>query len=313
MVYNDPEETQQLSFVPHGTVALLRCASAFTACGITWGHIHMLDTIGAWRGTSSQAQGWVKLRSAQDDYWVGHDHQAPHLYSNDFAQMIAALCQWTLRGNGALVVVQRRQRLGFLRRVGEQVDETLSESNMTRFCSETTGAILVQEGRIAGYNIVLPTSIQGSFTNGGARHRAASAISEVYDVVTVLASRSLGTISFFCGGTRAVLDPSESERWLQGACDAISGTATVNEIPTAEMQVHTSVGYRLTYAACRCVGGCSCGLGMCYLKVTEPKAKIRPSRACIVGHDRTSYFEFLTVNSRHALADLCRWLWSCCA
>ncbi len=121
-------------------------------------------------------------------------------------QIIASACaQLSLARHGALIVLEREDRLQDIIEMGVPVDGEVSrELLLTLFYPKTAlhdGAVIVRENRIVAASCVLPlsTSNQGD-RNLGTRHRAALGVTEISDAIAVVVSEETGIISITHGG-----------------------------------------------------------------------------------------------------------------
>lgn len=120
---------------------------------------------------------------------------------------------------GALIVLERGDSLDELARTGTELNAKLSfELLMTIFYPKTTlhdGAVILRGNTILAASATLPV-FQGSLDyNLGTRHKAALALSQQGDAVTIVISEEKGTISLaYDRKIRFGLNPDELKRAL---------------------------------------------------------------------------------------------------
>jgi diadenylate cyclase len=110
---------------------------------------------------------------------------------------------------GALVVLEREDRLQEFKETGVQLDAALTPELLLQIFYVNTplhdGAVIISGGKIAAAACVLPLSSSGTLSRSperqmGLRHRAALGISEVSDSVSVVVSEETGGISITHNG-----------------------------------------------------------------------------------------------------------------
>ncbi|MCD8365580.1 MAG: diadenylate cyclase CdaA [Clostridiales bacterium] len=107
---------------------------------------------------------------------------------------------------GALIVIERRERLDEYIRTGIALDSRISSQLLINIFEHNTplhdGAVIVREDRIVSATCYLPLSNDmGLSKELGTRHRAALGVSEVSDSVTIVVSEETGTVSIAIDGT----------------------------------------------------------------------------------------------------------------
>ncbi len=106
---------------------------------------------------------------------------------------------------GALIVVERTERLDEYVKTGEVIDaaigQRLIESIFFKNAPLHDGAIVIQDGRIAAAQCILPVSHNVNIPKKlGLRHRSAMGISEKTDAIAIVVSEETGSISVAVDG-----------------------------------------------------------------------------------------------------------------
>ncbi len=123
--------------------------------------------------------------------------------------IVGAAARLSARQHGALIVLERFDRLDEYVRTGAVVDSKVtSELLMQIFYPNTPlhdGAVVISGNKIIAAACVLPLSSSGILARSperkmGLRHRAALGISEVTDAIAVVVSEETGTISIAHAG-----------------------------------------------------------------------------------------------------------------
>ncbi|MCC8017600.1 MAG: diadenylate cyclase CdaA, partial [Lachnospiraceae bacterium] len=107
---------------------------------------------------------------------------------------------------GALIVIERRERLNEYIRTGISLDSLISSQLLINIFEHNTplhdGAVIVREDRIVSATCYLPLSDNLDLSKDlGTRHRAALGISEASDSITVVVSEETGSVSLAIEGT----------------------------------------------------------------------------------------------------------------
>ncbi|MCD8332713.1 MAG: diadenylate cyclase CdaA [Clostridiales bacterium] len=107
---------------------------------------------------------------------------------------------------GALIVIERRERLNEYIRTGISLDSLISSQLLINIFEHNTplhdGAVIVREDRIISATCYLPLSDNLDLSKDlGTRHRAALGISEASDSITVVVSEETGSVSLAIEGT----------------------------------------------------------------------------------------------------------------
>lgn len=114
---------------------------------------------------------------------------------------------------GALIVVERSERLGDMMQGGVTIDAILTrELLLTIFFPNTAlhdGAVIIRDGRIAAAGCILPLA-KVDRQAFGTRHRAALGTTEACDAVVLAVSEERGETSVAVNGQLAVMPNSES-------------------------------------------------------------------------------------------------------
>lgn len=123
--------------------------------------------------------------------------------------VVGAAARLSARQHGALIVLERFDRLDEYLRTGAVVESNVtSELLMQIFFPNTPlhdGAVIISGNKIVAAACVLPLSSSGILARSperkmGLRHRAALGISEVSDAIAVVVSEETGTISIAHAG-----------------------------------------------------------------------------------------------------------------
>lgn len=123
--------------------------------------------------------------------------------------IVGAAARLSARQHGALIILERFDRLDEYLRTGSVVDSKVtSELLMQIFYPNTPlhdGAVIISGNKIVAAACVLPLSSSGILARSperkmGLRHRAALGISEVSDAIAVVVSEETGTISIAHAG-----------------------------------------------------------------------------------------------------------------
>ena len=130
---------------------------------------------------------------------------APDEVESMITATVSACADMSRTKTGALIVFERRERLGEIISTGTMVDAAPSaELIKTIFFKNSPlhdGAMIVRAGRVCAAGCVLPLSGNQSLSRDlGTRHRAAVGMSESADSVLVVVSEETGSISVAIGG-----------------------------------------------------------------------------------------------------------------
>jgi len=123
------------------------------------------------------------------------------------------------RGKGALIVIERRDRVADHGTAGTILDACLSSSMLETVFTSTgplhDGAVVIEGDRIARAAVVLPLATDTMAEGGGTRHRAALGLSARCDAVVICVSEETGTVCLATDGQLLpVPDPPTLERAL---------------------------------------------------------------------------------------------------
>ena len=133
----------------------------------------------------------IRTRHTTDDEKVLHDIE----------EISAAAFELSNKGEGALIVIERRGRLRNQMSEGTKIDAIVSRQLLCNiFVNKAPlhdGAVIIRDGRIVSASNKSKTIAEnGPEVEGlGTRHRAALKISEVSDAVVVVVSEETGNIS----------------------------------------------------------------------------------------------------------------------
>ena len=120
-------------------------------------------------------------------------------------ELVNALVSMSEEKVGSLIVIERKTALKAYVDSGVAVDASISEEFIRTIFYPMTplhdGAIIIQQGRIAGAACYLPLSDSKQLKKQhGARHRAALGIAEETDALVLITSEETGSISLMVNG-----------------------------------------------------------------------------------------------------------------
>ena len=130
---------------------------------------------------------------------------APDEVESMITATVSACADMSRTKTGALIVFERRERLGEIISTGTMVDAAPSAELIKNIFFKNSplhdGAMNVRAGRVCAAGCVLPLSGNQSLSRDlGTRHRAAVGMSESADSVLVVVSEETGSISVAIGG-----------------------------------------------------------------------------------------------------------------
>lgn len=130
---------------------------------------------------------------------------APDEVESMIIATVSACADMSRTKTGALIVFERRERLGEIISTGTMVDAAPSAELIKNIFFKNSplhdGAMIVRAGRVCAAGCVLPLSGNQSLSRDlGTRHRAAVGMSESADSVLVVVSEETGSISVAIGG-----------------------------------------------------------------------------------------------------------------
>ena len=130
---------------------------------------------------------------------------APDEVESMITATVSACADMSRTKTGALIVFERRERLGEIISTGTMVDAAPSAELIKNIFFKNSplhdGAMIVRAGRVCAARCVLPLSGNQSLSRDlGTRHRAAVGMSESADSVLVVVSEETGSISVAIGG-----------------------------------------------------------------------------------------------------------------
>ena len=146
---------------------------------------------------------------------------APDEVESMITATVSACADMSRTKTGALIVFERRERLGEIISTGTMVDAAPSAELIKNIFFKNSplhdGAMIVRAGRVCAAGCVLPLSGNQSLSRDlGTRHRAAVGMSESADSVLVVVSEETGDISIAQGGEiRLDIDPVRLQQTLQ--------------------------------------------------------------------------------------------------
>ena len=130
---------------------------------------------------------------------------APDEVESMITATVSACADMSRTKTGALIVFERRERLGEIISTGTMVDAAPSAELIKNIFFKNSplhdGAMIVRAGRVCAAGCVLPLSGNQSLSRDlGTRHRAAVGMSESADSVLVVVSEETGSITVAIGG-----------------------------------------------------------------------------------------------------------------
>ena len=123
----------------------------------------------------------------------------------NIAIFVDSIVKLSAKKTGALIVFERRSRLGDIATTGTIINAIPSEMLIGNIFYNKAplhdGAMIVREGQIYAAGCILPlTKNEGVDDNLGTRHRAALGMSEESDAVVLVVSEETGSISIALNG-----------------------------------------------------------------------------------------------------------------
>ena len=128
--------------------------------------------------------------------------------------IVAACKKMSSTNTGALIVIQRNNRLDFVKNTGDEmnleVNQPIIESIFFKNSPLHDGAIIIEENRITATRVILPVSNDRTIPlRFGLRHRAAVGITEKTDAVAIVVSEENGHVSYIKDGDFVLFDNPE--------------------------------------------------------------------------------------------------------
>lgn len=128
--------------------------------------------------------------------------------------IIAACKKMSSTKTGALIVIQRNNRLDFVKNTGDEmnieVNQPIIESIFFKNSPLHDGAIIIEENKITATRVILPVSNDRKIPlRFGLRHRAAVGITEKTDAVSIVVSEENGQISYLKDGDFVLFDDTD--------------------------------------------------------------------------------------------------------
>lgn len=145
----------------------------------------------------------------------------PDVVESMIVATVSACADMSKTKTGALIVFERKERLGEIIATGTRVDAVPSAELIKNIFFKNSplhdGAMIVRAGRVCAAGCVLPLSgNQGLSRDLGTRHRAAVGMSESADSVLVVVSEETGAISVAIGGMlKRHLSPEVLQKMLE--------------------------------------------------------------------------------------------------
>ena len=133
---------------------------------------------------------------------------------SNLEEIIAACENMASTNTGALIVIQRNNRLDFVKNTGDQMDlevnQPIIESIFFKNSPLHDGAIIIEENRITATRVILPVTNERKIPlRFGLRHRAAVGITEKTDAVSLVVSEETGQISYLKDGDFVLFENTE--------------------------------------------------------------------------------------------------------
>jgi diadenylate cyclase len=125
---------------------------------------------------------------------------------NAITALCTACCTLAKDKIGALIVIERRTRLGEITDSGTLLDADLSAPLLCNIFQNKAplhdGAVVIRAGRVMAAGCFLPLSTnQEIIKDLGTRHRAGIGMTENSDAIVLIVSEETGTISVACNGS----------------------------------------------------------------------------------------------------------------
>ena len=145
----------------------------------------------------------------------------PNVVESMIVATVSACADMSRTKTGALIVFERKERLGEIISTGTRVDAAPSAELIKNIFFKNSplhdGAMIVRAGRVCAAGCVLPLSgNRGLSRDLGTRHRAAVGMSETADSVLVVVSEETGAISVAIGGMlKRHLSPEILQKMLE--------------------------------------------------------------------------------------------------
>jgi diadenylate cyclase len=137
------------------------------------------------------------------------DERTATQMQDTIGSIVSATVRLADRQHGALIVLERRDKLGEYIQTGVRMDARVTPELLLQVFYPNTplhdGAVVISGQRLVAAACVMPLSASGVLTHTpdrqmGLRHRAALGISEVSDAVAVVVSEETGSISVVQNG-----------------------------------------------------------------------------------------------------------------
>ena len=145
----------------------------------------------------------------------------PDVVESMIVATVSACADMSRTKTGALIVFERKERLGEIIATGTRVDAAPSAELIKNIFFKNSplhdGAMIVRAGRVCAAGCVLPLSgNQGLSRDLGTRHRAGIGMSEHSDAVIVIVSEETGGISIAVDGMlKRHLSPEILQKMLE--------------------------------------------------------------------------------------------------
>ena len=144
----------------------------------------------------------------------------PSVVESMIVATVSACADMSRTKTGALIVFERKERLGEIIATGTRVDAAPSAELIKNIFFKNAplhdGAVLIEGDRIVAAKCILPVTQSDVPKSFGTRHRAAVGMSETADSVLVVVSEETGAISVAIGGMlKRHLSPEILQKMLE--------------------------------------------------------------------------------------------------
>ncbi len=121
-----------------------------------------------------------------------------------FSEIVLACKEMGQTKTGALMVIERKSKLGFYSNTGTKIGGTLSTALLLTIFKKNSplhdGAVIVSGSKIMAAGCILPVTEKPNVpTRFGLRHRAAMGVAEKTDALALIVSEETGDISISSG------------------------------------------------------------------------------------------------------------------
>jgi len=150
----------------------------------------------------------------------GNEEKSSEESEYNIVQIVLACRNLSIRSEGALIVLERKDDLNNHALTGEIIDANINSRLIENLFFKNSplhdGAMIIREERIHAVSCILPVSKKQQIPKRlGLRHRSAIAISEQSDAIGIVVSEETGKISYTFGGKLTQnVKPEELEMFL---------------------------------------------------------------------------------------------------